>query len=203
MVCFLAVWCRPIQQYWAVPPQNCMWYYTFPFSSPISPVSSMGSKQWTDILPSTWTAQCASHYDHLITDAVFNISSDLMMLFLPLPLLIKAKLPLKRYVIIFELVNHWLERARLIILPRRKLVLSGVFSLGVFVVSVIRSNRWSHIWLMFSLHRFCVPSWTATTTSPLGMVVWSISTGMLGRHLLQSSSPIFPTAGHSWAVSSA
>ena len=60
------------------------------------------------------TAQCASYYHHLTTDAVFNISSDLMMLFIPLPLLIKAKLPL-----------------------RRKLVLSGVFSLGVFVVSII------------------------------------------------------------------
>ena len=63
-----------------------------------------------------------------------------MMLFLPLPLLIKAKLPLKRYVI-FEPVNHCLERARLILLSRRKLVLSGVFSLGVFVVSVTHFNR--------------------------------------------------------------
>ena len=114
VVCFLAVWCRPIQQYWAVPPQNCTCYYTSPSSSPRSPVSSTASKHWTNILPSVWTAQCASYYHHLITDAVFNISSDLMMLFLPLPLLIKAKLPLKRYVKIFEPVNHWLERARLI-----------------------------------------------------------------------------------------
>lgn len=45
------------------------------------------------------TAQCASYYNHLIDDAVFNITSDLLILSLPIPLLIKAQLPLKRSVI--------------------------------------------------------------------------------------------------------
>lgn len=26
-ILFLAVWCRPIQQYWAVPVQNCMFQF--------------------------------------------------------------------------------------------------------------------------------------------------------------------------------
>jgi hypothetical protein len=32
----------------------------------------------------------------MITATVFNVSSDLMMLLIPIPLLIKAQLPLKR-----------------------------------------------------------------------------------------------------------
>lgn len=42
--------------------------------------------------------QCASYYNHLITSTVFNISSDLMMLCIPLPLLVRSRLPWKRYV---------------------------------------------------------------------------------------------------------
>ena len=85
-ICFLAVWCRPIQQYWQVPVKN---------------------------------SQCASYYHHLITASVFNISSDLMMLLIPLPMLIKARLPVKR-----------------------KAVLCAVFSLGVFVVLAAILNRY-------------------------------------------------------------
>ncbi|KAL8701804.1 MAG: hypothetical protein Q9201_004718 [Fulgogasparrea decipioides] len=43
-------------------------------------------------------SQCASYYHHLITSAVFNITSDLMMLYIPLPILIRARLPTKRFV---------------------------------------------------------------------------------------------------------
>ncbi|KAI4220049.1 MAG: hypothetical protein L6R36_007898 [Xanthoria steineri] len=64
-------------------------------------------------------SQCASYYHHLITSAVFNITSDLMMLYIPLPILIKARLPLKR-----------------------KIVLCGVFSLGVLVILSAILNRY-------------------------------------------------------------
>ena len=50
-------------------------------------------------MPFNPTAQCASYYNHLIDDAVFNITSDLLILSLPIPLLIKAQLPLKRFAI--------------------------------------------------------------------------------------------------------
>ncbi|KAL9629069.1 MAG: hypothetical protein Q9164_007033, partial [Protoblastenia rupestris] len=85
-ILFLALWCRPIQQYWAVPVEN---------------------------------SQCASYYHHLITASVFNISSDLIMLLIPLPLLIKARLPFKR-----------------------KIVLCAVFSLGILVILAAILNRY-------------------------------------------------------------
>ncbi|KAL8945868.1 MAG: hypothetical protein Q9222_007654, partial [Ikaeria aurantiellina] len=85
-ILYLAVWCRPIRQYWQVPVDN---------------------------------SQCASYYHHLITAAVFNISSDLMMLYIPLPILIKARLP-----------------------PKRKIILCGVFSLGIFVILAAILNRY-------------------------------------------------------------
>jgi hypothetical protein len=68
-ILYLAVWCRPIEQYWAVPVVN---------------------------------SQCASYYNHMITATVFNVSSDLMMLMIPIPLLLGAQLPLKRYVCVVE-----------------------------------------------------------------------------------------------------
>ncbi|KAI4213292.1 MAG: hypothetical protein LQ351_004033 [Letrouitia transgressa] len=85
-VLYLAVWCRPIQQYWQVPVDN---------------------------------PQCGSYYHHLITATVFNISSDLMILSIPLPILVQVRLPLKR-----------------------KIVLCAVFSLGVFVILAAILNRY-------------------------------------------------------------
>lgn len=54
---------------------------------------------------------------HMLMDAAFNITSDAIMLCLPIPLVVQAKVPLKR-----------------------KLVLVGVFSLGALVVSSISSS---------------------------------------------------------------
>ncbi|KAL8645779.1 MAG: hypothetical protein Q9226_007145 [Calogaya cf. arnoldii] len=64
-------------------------------------------------------SQCASYYHHLITSAVFNITSDLIMIYIPLHILIKARLPLKR-----------------------KIVLCGVFSLGMLVILSAILNRY-------------------------------------------------------------
>ncbi|KAL8921506.1 MAG: hypothetical protein Q9208_005660 [Pyrenodesmia sp. 3 TL-2023] len=64
-------------------------------------------------------SQCASYYDHLITASVFNITSDLMMIYIPLPILIRARLPLKR-----------------------KIILCGVFSLGFLVILCAVLNRY-------------------------------------------------------------
>lgn len=55
----------------------------------------------------------------MITATVFNISSDLMMLCIPLPMLMRAQLPIKR-----------------------KIVLCCVFSLGVFVILAAILNRY-------------------------------------------------------------
>lgn len=44
MICFLAVWCRPIQWYWAVPALNCMSLVTliFPFHLKKTAVKNLG-----------------------------------------------------------------------------------------------------------------------------------------------------------------
>ena len=36
--------------------------------------------------------------NHLITNMVFNVSTDIMMMCIPLPLLIRMHLPIKKYV---------------------------------------------------------------------------------------------------------
>ncbi|KAF2497587.1 hypothetical protein BU16DRAFT_506050 [Lophium mytilinum] len=85
-ICYLAVWCRPFSNYWAVPTPNI---------------------------------QCSAATHHLIMNAVFNLSSDLMMLVVALQMLIRSRLPL-----------------------RRKIVLSGIFGLGIFVILAAVLNKY-------------------------------------------------------------
>jgi len=63
--------------------------------------------------------QCATYQRYSITQAVFNISSDAVMFAIPIPLLIKAQL--KR---------------------RRKIVLIGVMSLGLFTIIAAILNKY-------------------------------------------------------------
>ncbi|CAF3451536.1 hypothetical protein SNK03_002761 [Fusarium graminearum] len=77
-ILYLGVWCRPFNQYWAVPPEN---------------------------------TQCSAATNHLITNAVINITSDVMIILIPMPIFLKSQLPLKR-----------------------KAVLIGVFALGAFTI---------------------------------------------------------------------
>ncbi|KAE8363940.1 hypothetical protein BDV27DRAFT_145722 [Aspergillus caelatus] len=48
--------------------------------------------------PIRYYYQCGTYLNHLITTTVFNISSDLMMLCIPLPLFIRSHLPFKQKV---------------------------------------------------------------------------------------------------------
>ncbi|KAJ3556283.1 hypothetical protein NPX13_g10169 [Xylaria arbuscula] len=84
-ILYLGVWCRPFNQYWAVPPKS---------------------------------TQCSAATNHLITNAVLNISSDVFILLIPLP--------------IFAQIN---------IAMRKKIVLIGVFALGSFTVSRRRHRQ--------------------------------------------------------------
>ncbi|KAF5018435.1 hypothetical protein F66182_9583 [Fusarium sp. NRRL 66182] len=77
-ILYLGVWCRPFNQYWAVPPEN---------------------------------TQCSAATNHLITNAVLNISSDVMIILIPMPIFLKSQLPMKR-----------------------KVVLVAVFALGAFTI---------------------------------------------------------------------
>ncbi|RAQ59085.1 hypothetical protein COH20_001885 [Aspergillus flavus] len=82
-----AVWCRPIEAYWA-PNVN------------------------DDF-------QCSTYFNHMIVSAVFNISSDLVMLCIPLPLFIRSHLRLGK-----------------------KLAVCGVFGLGFVVILMAVLNRY-------------------------------------------------------------
>lgn len=63
--------------------------------------------------------QCATYQNYSITQAVFNISSDFAMLAIPIPLLLKTQIPRKK-----------------------KLILCGVFSLGIFVIIAAILNKY-------------------------------------------------------------
>ncbi|KAK7177289.1 hypothetical protein PSPO01_16665 [Paraphaeosphaeria sporulosa] len=66
--------------------------------------------------------QCSTATNHLITNAVFNISSDLMIIAIPMPLLFKVKLPTKN-----------------------KAILIGIFLIGTFneIVAAVLNKYYS------------------------------------------------------------
>ncbi|KAE8315960.1 hypothetical protein BDV41DRAFT_143382 [Aspergillus transmontanensis] len=63
--------------------------------------------------------QCSTYFNHLITTTVLNISSDLMMLCIPLPLFIRSHLPFKQ-----------------------KVAVCAVFSLGGIVILMAALNKY-------------------------------------------------------------
>ena len=71
--------------------------------------------------------QCSAATNHLIVNAVFNISSDVVMLSIALTLFIRIKLPLDR-----------------------KLILCGIFGLGVFVILSAVLNKYYSFTHLFS-----------------------------------------------------
>lgn len=63
--------------------------------------------------------QCSAATNHLITNAVFNISSDLIIICIPMPLLFKVRLPLKN-----------------------KIVLGMIFCIGTFTIVAAGLNKY-------------------------------------------------------------
>lgn len=73
---------------------------------------------WAFPTPNT---QCSAATNHLITNAVFNISSDLMIILIPMPIFLQSTLTL-----------------------RKKLILCGVFAVGTFtIISAILNKYYS------------------------------------------------------------
>ncbi|KAM7211408.1 hypothetical protein V8F06_013208 [Rhypophila decipiens] len=64
-------------------------------------------------------SECATYYKHMIFATAFNISSDLMLLGIPIPIVIQSQLPLKR-----------------------KLILCAVLGLGAFNILMAILNRY-------------------------------------------------------------
>ncbi|KAB8206007.1 hypothetical protein BDV34DRAFT_224876 [Aspergillus parasiticus] len=105
-ILFCTAWCGPpITMYWDIPTKDRK-YPRIP------------SVQFTPVFNPP-SAQCATYYDHLITMSVFNVSSDLMMLCIPIPLVLRSQIPVKR-----------------------KLILCAVFSLGLIVILMAILNRY-------------------------------------------------------------
>ncbi|KAH6638648.1 hypothetical protein BKA67DRAFT_145743 [Truncatella angustata] len=65
------------------------------------------------------SSQCSAATNHLITNAVLNISSDIMIISIPMPIFFAAKLPIKK-----------------------KAILIGVFALGVFTILSAILNKY-------------------------------------------------------------
>ncbi|KZF23932.1 hypothetical protein L228DRAFT_244794 [Xylona heveae TC161] len=63
--------------------------------------------------------QCANYFKYCVTQTVFNISSDALMLAIPIPLIVKTQLP-----------------------PLKKGILLAVFSLGIFVIVAAILNKY-------------------------------------------------------------
>lgn len=63
--------------------------------------------------------QCDTAINHLITNAVFNISSDVLMLALGIPMFVRIQIPLSK-----------------------KIPLVGIFSLGIFVIVAAVLNKY-------------------------------------------------------------
>jgi hypothetical protein len=88
-VLYFGVWCRPFDQYWALPPNS---------------------------------KQCSAATNHLITNAVFNISSDLIIISIPLPLLFRVRLPKKNKAALFTVFLIGAFTVRTLIFVQRSLL---------------------------------------------------------------------------------
>jgi hypothetical protein len=66
--------------------------------------------------------QCSAATNHLITNAVFNISTDIMIILIPMPIFVQSRITLQR-----------------------KLILCSVFALGGFTVGSPSHNRPSQL----------------------------------------------------------
>merc|ERR1712000_495437 len=65
--------------------------------------------------------QCSAATNHLITNTVFNISSDIMIILIPMPIFLRSQISLKK-----------------------KAVLVGVFALGTFtIISAVLNKYYS------------------------------------------------------------
>lgn len=111
-ILYLGVWCRPIHYYWAVPVPHSQRELTIPCLACLA-------NDMTFLTLDFCLAQCKSYHNHMITTTSLHVSSDILLMCIPIPLIARAHLPLKR-----------------------KLVLCAVFSLGVAVVIVAILNRY-------------------------------------------------------------
>jgi len=93
-ILYLGVWCRPFYNYWYV-----AW-----LSLHCSVLTSYRAVPTPNV-------QCNTALNHLITNAVFNLSSDVILLCIAIPMFLRTQMP-----------------------ARKKAALVSIFSLGIFVI---------------------------------------------------------------------
>jgi len=102
-ILYLGVWCRPFHAYWYV-----------------SQLSLLCSILTPSRAVPTQNAQCNTALHHLITNAVFNLSSDLILLCIAIPMFLRTQMP-----------------------ARKKAALISIFSLGIFVIISATLSKYS------------------------------------------------------------
>ncbi len=100
------------------------------------------------VLMCVCSVQCSAATNHLITNAVLNISSDIMIILIPMPMFIQSQMPRKR-----------------------KAILCGVFALGAFTVSPRLSNFPSEWLVLYSDVRLCLFTETDETNQILSAIL--------------------------------
>jgi hypothetical protein len=116
--------------------------------------------------------QCSTYHDHLIVNTVFNISSDLMMLCIPLPILIRAKLPFQK-----------------------KVILCVVFSMGFFVIICAALSKYYSFSLPYGVdwvRPLLTPPFSGTFANHYRKVYWYV------REV--STAVIVANMPHLWAL---
>lgn len=160
-ILYLGVWCRPFTEYWAVPPDNG-WTHIAPFYFICANIPSV---------------QCSAATNHLITNAVLNISSDIMIILIPMPIFLKAQLP-----------------------PKKKAILFGVFAIGGFTVGPIPLPQKRQILTNRRRIRSCRRY--STNTTPLAIPLASTGSSGTSANLPPlSSRQIWHIPGHYYADS--
>jgi hypothetical protein len=106
-ILYLGVWCRPFHNYWWV--MIITIHLCKPSRVLIVPLRAVPTPD----------PQCDTAINHLITNAVFNISSDVIMLALGIPMFARIQIPLSK-----------------------KIPLVGIFSLGIFVIIAAVLNKY-------------------------------------------------------------
>lgn len=101
MLLFLFYWCQPIRGYFLVPYEQGMY------------LSSTRARSLTKFVANPFKEQCATYYHHLIFATAFNILTDLMLFLIPIPIIVRTSMPV-----------------------RRKIILCFILGLGVFNVSL-------------------------------------------------------------------
>ncbi|KAI9163919.1 hypothetical protein HJFPF1_05551 [Paramyrothecium foliicola] len=103
---------------------------------------------------------CSAETNHMITNAVLNISSDIMIILLPMPLLIQSSLPIKR-----------------------KIILCAVFALGIFTILAAALSKYYSLgspygteWIFWYIRE--VSTAIITANLPLTWTLWQAIFGI-------------------------